>query len=177
VDAWGILEAMLGQAPLVAAAVAALYVVLSRRIDRMERRIEVRLGRLEERVDRLGWAFCAFSEALLETLSAKGVLSVSEARALAGYLKAIPHVTSRYYTEEVRRRLAEILKAVEEGSFTPGDVRELQRIAKLIEREAEEGGREDLVAYYYRLRMLIAVLKGVLRGQGRWPREWDREGV
>jgi hypothetical protein len=180
VDVRSVLEAMLGQAPLVAAAVAALYALLSRlerRIEGQLGRLEGRLGRLEERLGRLSWAFCAFGEALLETLSAKGVLSVSEARVLAGYLRAIPQVTSKYYTEEVRRRLAEILKAVEEGNFTPDDVRELQRIAKLIEREAEESKREDLVAYYYKLRMLIAVLRGVLRGQGRWPGEWDREDV
>jgi len=94
----------------------------------------------------------------LEVSSAKGVFSNAEAKALSGYLSLIPSVKSRYYTEEVRRRLAEIIKAVSEDRYTAAEVKELQHIAKLIEMEWRETGREDLLDYYVKLTMLIAIL-------------------
>jgi hypothetical protein len=171
VDAWDVAAAMLGQAPLVAVSVALLYVLFTRELQEIKELNE----RIAERLNRLEWAFQNFGSVLLDVLTAKGVMSTTEMKALAGYLKTPPPARSRYYTEEVRRRLIEILTTVEEEKFTPGDVRELQRIAKLIEKEYEETRREDLIAYYYKLQMLIAMLRGTLRAQGKWPPEWDLE--
>jgi hypothetical protein len=171
VDAWDVAAAMLGQAPPVAVSVALLYVLFTRELQEIKELNE----RIAERLNRLEWALQNFGSVLLDVLTAKGVTSAAEMKALAGYLKTPPPARSRYYTEEVRRRLIEILTTVEEGKFTPGDVRELQRIAKLIEKEYEETRREDLIAYYYKLQMLIAMLRGTLRAQGKWPPEWDLE--
>ncbi|MFP3251387.1 MAG: hypothetical protein RXO32_06650 [Thermoproteus sp.] len=169
-DAWDVAAAMLGQAPPVAASVALLYVLFTRELQEIKELNE----RIAERLNRLEWAFQNFGSVPLDVLTAKGVMSAAEMKALAGYLKTPPPARSNY-TEEVRRRLIEILTTVEEEKFTPGDVRELQRIAKLIEKEYEETRREDLIAYYYKLQMLIAMLRSTLRAQGKWPLEWDLE--
>jgi len=225
-----VLTAMLGQAPLVAAAVAALYVLFSReigrvemrigrlegqigelggRLDRLEERVgrledrvgnlenrvgnlEDRMGRLEDRVGKLegqigdlggrmdkieeqlaslGRSFQIYNSTLLKVLSTKGVLTGVEAEALAGYLSLVPPARSKYYTEEVRQRLIELIKAVREGRYTAADVRELGRIAELMEKEWEETGRRDLLDYYLKLQMLVAILEGILVSRGEWPRE------
>jgi chromosome segregation ATPase len=237
VDLWGVLEGMLAQAPLTAAAVIALYLLLARELRGLERRtgaLEARVGALESRIDRLegrvdgiegllgalreqvgeigrradslerrmdslerqlgavrekleelgrrvdgidrkvgemGRAYHAFNTTLLQVMALKGVLTETEMRALAGLLSAAPHAPSRYYTEEVRRRLIEVLKAVEEGKYGVAELKELERIAGLIYAEWRESGREDLLDYHTRLTMLIAMMRGRLAAQGRLPLE------
>jgi hypothetical protein len=70
---------------------------------------------------------------------------------LRGVLRTLtPVARSRYYTEEVRRRLLELLdKDVE--SYTWDEVAELERIAKAIYQEYIATGREDLLEYYPKL--------------------------
>lgn len=174
---WDVLTAMLGQAPVTAAAVAVLYVLISRevrsevrKLERRMERLEEELGALERRAGRLeeevrqvrekaggleeearqmkqrieqvedqlelfGRVFLVYNSTLLRVLTAKDVLSKAEAEALTGHLLYAPLAKSKYYAEEVRQRLIEILKMVKERKYTAEDVRELMRISKLIEKE------------------------------------------
>jgi hypothetical protein len=96
---------------------------------------------------------------------------------LRGVLRTLtPVARSRYYTEEVRRRLLELLdKDVE--SYTWDEVAELEKIAEAIYKEYEATGREDLLNYYPKLRMYIAIIQGLLtrremeRGEGEKTRQ------
>ena len=45
------------------------------------------------------------------------------------------------------------------------DLRGLDRISDLIYKEDLEAGREGLIKYYYKLRIYIALLTGLLRGK------------
>ena len=227
VELWDVLAYMLGQAPLVAVAVAVLYVLLSRELHKevgeLEKRVEMvergveelgrRVGTVEKGVEELkglfgglekrvemvergvkalesevsgigarleeavgefklvARVFQGYNSTLLEVLAAKGVFSSAEVKALGGYLSLIPSARSRYYTEEVRQRLSEIIKAVLEDRYTAAEVKELQHIAKLIEMEWRETGREDLLDYYVKLTMLIAMLRGRLFAEGKLPLE------
>ena len=80
----------------------------------------------------------------------------------------------RYFTEEVRQRLIEILKGVKEGSYTAADVKELRRTSELIEKEGWENSRRDLLDYDFKLQMLIAILEGrlIARGSGDLSGIW-----
>jgi len=130
-----------------------------------------RMDKIEEQLAGLGRSFQIYNSTLLKVLSTKGVLTGVEAEALAGYLSLVPPARSKYYTEEVRQRLIELIKAVREGRYTAADVRELGRIAELMEKEWEETGRRDLLDYYLKLQMLVAILEGILVSRGEWPRE------
>jgi len=130
-----------------------------------------RMDKIEEQLASLGRSFQIYNSTLLKVLSTKGVLTGVEAEALAGYLSLVPPARSKYYTEEVRQRLIELIKAVREGRYTAADVRELGRIAELMEKEWEETGRRDLLDYYLKLQMLVAILEGILVSRGEWPRE------
>ena len=111
----------------------------------------------------LASGFYNYQETLVDFLAAKGVITVPEAALLRGSLKSlVPVSKSKYYTEEVRRRLIELLeKDVEE--YTWEDVAELEKIANAIYKEYEETGREDLIEYYPKLRMFTAIIRGILR--------------
>lgn len=111
----------------------------------------------------LASGFYNYQETLVDFLAAKGVITVPEAALLRGSLKSlVPVSKSKYYTEEVRRRLIELLeKDVEE--YTWEDVAELEKIANAIYKEYEETGREDLIEYYPKLRMFTAIIRGLLR--------------
>jgi len=50
----------------------------------------------------------------------------------------VPPAKSKYFTEEVRQRLIEILKGVKEGRYAATDVKKLRRISELIESEGWE---------------------------------------
>lgn len=138
-------------------------------------RLEEQLGRVEGQVGQLVKAFQIYNSTLLKVLSSKGVLTETEAEALSSHLLYVPPAKSKYFTEEVRQRLIEILKGVKEGRYTAADVKELKRISELIEKEGWENNRRDLLDYNLKLQMLIAILEGRLIARGEWRPEWDLE--
>jgi polyhydroxyalkanoate synthesis regulator phasin len=138
-------------------------------------RLEEQLGRVEGHVGQLVKAFQIYNSTLLKVLSSKGVLTETEAEALSSHLLYVPPAKSKYFTEEVRQRLIEILKGVKEGRYTAADVKELKRISELIEKEVWENNRRDLLDYNLKLQMLIAILEGRLIARGEWRPEWDLE--
>jgi len=179
------LSSLVAQAPLAALVVALVYFALKREIEKV--RIELRseisakieetrkemgekiesikleLADLKFRVASAERALQGFGETLIEFLAAKRVVSEPERVALRGFLAAmLPPVRSKYYTEEVRRRLLELL---EKDDVTADDLRELDKLSELIYKEYLETGREDLVKYYYKLRAYIALLAGLLRSK------------
>jgi chromosome segregation ATPase len=138
-------------------------------------RLEEQLGRVEGQVGQLVRTFQIYNSTLLKVLSSKGVLTETEAEALSSHLLYVPPAKSKYFTEEVRQRLIEILKGVKEGRYTAADVKELRRISDLIEKEGWENNRRDLLDYNLKLQMLIAILEGRLIARGEWRPEWDLE--
>lgn len=137
--------------------------------------LEEQLGRVEGQVGQLVRTFQIYNSTLLKVLSSKGVLTETEAEALSSHLLYVPPAKSKYFTEEVRQRLIEILKGVKEGRYTVADVKELRRISELIEKEGWENNRRDLLDYNLKLQMLIAILEGRLIARGEWRLEWDLE--
>jgi septal ring factor EnvC (AmiA/AmiB activator) len=138
-------------------------------------RLEEQFGRVEGQVGQLVRTFQIYNSTLLKVLSSKGVLTETEAEALSSHLLYVPPAKSKYFTEEVRQRLIEILKGVKEGRYTATDVKELKRISELIEKEGWENNRRDLLDYNLKLQMLIAILEGRLIARGEWRLEWDLE--
>jgi septal ring factor EnvC (AmiA/AmiB activator) len=136
-------------------------------------RLEEQLGRVEGQVGQLVRTFQIYNSTLLKVLSSKGVLTETEAEALSSHLLYVPPAKSKYFTEEVRQRLIEILKSVKEGRYTAADVKELKRISELIEKEGWENNRRDLLDYNLKLQMLIAILEGRLIARGERRPEWD----
>jgi len=129
------------------------------------RSLKVEVADLKFRVASVERALQGFGETLVEFLAAKGVMSEPEKVTLRGFLAAaLPPARSKYYTEEVRRRLLELL---EKDDVTAEDVRELDQISDLIYKEYLETGREDLIKYYYKLRAYIALLAGLLRSKAK----------
>jgi hypothetical protein len=169
------LSSLVAQALLAALVVALVYFTLKREIERVRADLRGELGGvrvevadLKLRAASVERALQGFGEALIEFLAAKEVVSEPERVALRGSLAVmLPPARSKYYTEEVRRRLLELL---EKDDVTVEDLRELDRISDLIYKEYLETGREDLIKYYYKLRIYIALLTGLLRskaGQGQ----------
>ena len=169
------LSSLVAQAPLAALVVALVYFTLKREIERVRADLRGELGGVRVEVADLKLrsasverALQGFGETLIEFLAAKGVVSEPERVALRGSLAVmLPPARSKYYTEEVRRRLLELL---EKDDVALEDLRELDRISDLIYKEYLETGREDLIKYYYKLRIYIALLTGLLRskaGQGQ----------
>ncbi|MEZ0318598.1 MAG: DUF2730 family protein [Pyrobaculum sp.] len=161
------------------------------RVEKIEKRIEKiedRVQNLEEEVEKLEGsvqnvenelremkrefmsftkAVVDFQETFIEFLEVKGVVSRSEAVLLKGRLSQLtPTAKSKYYTPEVRERLLAILNK-DIDDFTWQDVEELDRISELILKEYYETGREDLLSYYPKLRMFIAMMRGILREKER----------
>jgi hypothetical protein len=171
-----VLSSLAAQAPLTALAIVLVYFTLKREIERAKadlrselgseiRSLKVEVADLKFRVAGVERALQGFGETLIEFLAAKGVVSEPERVALRGFLAtALPPARSKYYTEEVRRRLLELL---EKDDVTAEDVRELDRISDLIYKEYLETGREDLIKYYYKLRVYIALLAGLLRSKAK----------
>ena len=171
---------------------------MERRIDRIEKRIEgieqridkmkqmisgkfdevhVRFNEVNKRLDDFSNKFsimAEFNDVLISMLQSKGYLTDSEVISLKGYVRLlIPHPSSKYYTEKVRRKLIEILdKPIEE--FTWDDIDELEKIFELLLKEASETGRKDLVSFAGKLKAFTAVMKGELLRRGKLPklRKW-----
>lgn len=168
------ITSLLSQTPLVALTVVVLYLLLSHKIDmlRQEFRYELSTVRYEiSTIKRSISCLVDFGDALITVLQSKGLLSNGEVHVLRTYLRTVtPTASSRYYTEEVRRRLLELLdKPLDE--YTWEDVYELEKIAELMFREGCETGRDDLVSYSGKLRFFIAVLKGTLLRKGKLPKQ------
>ncbi|AET33084.1 hypothetical protein [Pyrobaculum ferrireducens] len=193
IDIGVVLSSLIAQAPLVAVVIITLYYTLDKKIGKLERRIErlenevVRLEnevmRLDKKIEAIGGvlsgqikslarAFYSYSDMLIRFLSAKGLVAEPEAVLLRGALDAlIPVARSKYYTEEIREKLLKLLRK-EIKDYTWDDVAELEKIAEAIYKEYEATGREDLLDYYPKLRMYIAIIQGLLT-----RREMERREV
>lgn len=186
IDIGVVLSSLIAQAPLVAAVIITLYYTLDKKIGKLERRIERlenEVMRLDKKIEAIGGvlsgqikslarAFYGYSDTLIRFLSAKGLVAEPEAVLLRGALDAlIPVARSKYYTEEVREKLLKLLRK-EIKDYTWDDVAELEKIAEAIYKEYEATGREDLLDYYPKLRMYIAIIQGLLT-----RREMERREV
>jgi hypothetical protein len=123
---------------------------------------------IDERFERLKREFSSFrdvviqyNEILVSLLEAEGMPFRGEVLALKGFLGSLrPQPTSKYYTEEVARRLDELL-AKDPEELTLADIRELDRIADLIWNEGYESGRMDLREYAMKLKLYVMMVKVV----------------
>ncbi|RSN73021.1 hypothetical protein [Candidatus Methanodesulfokora washburnensis] len=117
--------------------------------------------RLDEGVRTLKTGIFGFNELLLEVLKEKDIITEIEHTSMMGALRAyIPTSTSKYYTEEVRKKLIEILNK-KPSDYTMDDVYELRRIADLMIKEYCESGRkrEDLLDYAGQLYVASLMIK------------------
>jgi len=123
--------------------------------------IDKKFKELREDVADLRDAFAQYNEVLLSVLETKGMLSRSEVLALKGVLSSLkPPPTSKYYTEEVAKRLDELLAKDPEG-LTLSDLSELERIADRIWREGYESNRGELREYGKKLKLYTTMVKVV----------------
>ena len=150
---------------------------IEQRIDGIEQMISERFDEINKRLDDFSNKFSViaeFNDVLISMLQSKGYLTDSEVIALKGYVRLlIPYSSSKYYTEEVRKKLIKILdKPIEE--FTWDDIDELEKIFELLLKEASETGRKDLVSFAGKLKVFTAVMKGELLRRGKLPklRKW-----
>jgi hypothetical protein len=135
----------------------AKFVSIEERFSAIDKRFE----ELREDVAGLRDAFAQYNEILLSVLEAKGMLSRSEILALKGVLSPLkPSPASKYYTEEVAKRLNELL-AKDPEELTPSDLSELERIADRIWKEGYESGREELREYGKKLKLYTTMVKVV----------------
>jgi DNA repair exonuclease SbcCD ATPase subunit len=138
------------------------------KIDERFKEMDERFEKIDERIEKLERGFSSFrdvfiqyNETLLSLLEARGVLSKGEVLALKGILSPLrPHPTSKYYTEEVARRLDELL-AKDPEELTLSDLRELERIGDLIWLEGYESDRMDLREYGMKLKVYVTLVKVV----------------
>jgi chromosome segregation ATPase len=131
----------------------------SLKVDFSELKNAVR--RLGESMDVLKSGISGFNEILLQVLKEKDIVTEVEHRLLVGALRAyIPLPTSKYYTEEVRKKLIEILNK-NPDDYTMDDVYELRNIADLMIKEYHESGekRKDLLDYAGQLYMASLMIK------------------
>ncbi|MGB9705016.1 MAG: hypothetical protein ACPL3C_06170 [Pyrobaculum sp.] len=179
IDIGVVLSSLIAQAPLVAIVIVVLYHILDKRIEKLERWVEKLDNKIESvrtelsgQIKSLARAFYSYSDTLIRFLSAKGLVAEPEAVLLRGALDAlIPVARSKYYTEEIREKLLKLLRK-EIKDYTWDDVAELEKIAEAIYKEYEATGREDLLDYYPKLRMYIAIIQGLLT-----RREMERREV
>ena len=137
--------------------VASLAYWLGRRFTLIDERFE----RLEKEFSSFRDVLIQYNETLVSLLEAKGMPSRGEVLALKGFLGSLrPQPTSKYYTEEVARRLDELL-AKDPEELTLADLRELDRIADLIWNEGYESGRMDLREYAMKLKLYVMMVKVV----------------
>jgi hypothetical protein len=130
-------------------------------IDERFEKVNERFERLEREFSSFRDVFIQYNEILISLLEARGILSKGEVLALKGFLGSLrPQPASKYYTEEVARRLDELL-AKDPEELTLADLRELDRIADLIWNEGYESGRVDLREYAMKLKLYVMMVKVV----------------
>jgi hypothetical protein len=123
--------------------------------------IDRRFAEVDKRFKRLESAFIQFADTLLTVLGSKGILTDTEVFALKSAVRSmIPTPKSKYYTEEVRKKLLELLDK-DPHDYTIGDTEELENIADLIEKEGFETERRDLMRYAWMLRYYAMVVRAV----------------
>ena len=138
------------------------------KINERFKEMDERFERVEESIEKLERGFFSFrdvltqyNETLLSLLEVGGVLSKGEVLALKGILIPLrPHPTSKYYIEEVARRLDELL-AKDPEELTLSDIRELERIGDLIWLEGYEFDRMDLREYGMKLKVYATLVEVV----------------
>ena len=159
-----LITSIISQVPFVVLTIVVLYLMLTRRIDRLEYRME----RLEESISRGFKQLVNFNDVLITLLQGRELLTDSEVVILRTYPHDItPQVHTKYYTEEVRKRLLELLnKPLDE--YTWDDIFELEN--DLMFKEGCKLNRDDLVDYSGKLRAFIAILKGTLLRKGKLPK-------
>jgi hypothetical protein len=141
----------------VSVSVASLAYWLGRKLTLIDERFE----RLEREFSSFRDVFIQYNEILISLLEARGILSKGEVLALRGFLGSLrPQPASKYYTEEVARRLDELL-AKDPEELTLADLRELDRIADLIWNEGYESSRVDLREYAMKLKLYVMMVKVV----------------
>ncbi len=164
VDIVTVLSVLIPVLASITVSVASLAYWLGRKfalIDERFERIDERFERIERELSVFRDVFIQYNEVLLSLLEAKGVLSKGEALALKGVLSSLrPLPRSKYYTEEVARRLDELL-AKDPEELTLSDLDELNRIADLIWNEGYESGRMDLREYGMKLKLYVMIVKVV----------------
>ncbi len=197
IDLSVLLSTLAAQAPLAAAVVLALILYVERRLGDLRDRLESSLGSVEHRLEnrlsslelrlsgiesklsslelglsdlrRAVVSLIEFNESLLSVLLARGAVLEPEYAALSRLLHVCrPAHSSRYYTKEVYDRLGQLLSKRPE-EITWNDVFELEHICELLFKEAEVSGRRDLERYAAKLRVLIAMAKGILIKRGMMP--------
>jgi len=143
---------------------------LQAKLDEVDRKIDG----VSTRLDKLEKGIFGFNELLLKVLEEKGVVSRTEALTLLVALKGmIPGSRSKYYTKEVENRLRELLNK-DPDTFTMDDIRELEDIAEIMEKEYTVSGRKELLDYAAKLRIGALVFKIVfvepkMRKLQEWP--------
>ena len=174
IDIGTIISSLIAQAPLVVIVILVLYYRVDRKIDKVyselnnkinevKAELSGQISELRREVKSLASGFYNYQNTLIDFLAAKGLVTAAENVILRGTLRAsIPNAKSKYYTEEVRKRLQALLdKELEE--YTWEDAAELENIAKLMYKEYIATGREDLLDYYPKLMMYAAIVRGLLR--------------
>jgi len=122
---WDVAAHALAQTPLVAVAVAALYALFRREFHKLREevaRLRGEVAKVGESVRQLARVFHAYGTALVHALSSRGVLTGAEAVILTGLLDLVPPARTKYYTEEARRRLVELLRMGAEGRLGPAEM-------------------------------------------------------
>jgi predicted RND superfamily exporter protein len=137
-------------------------------------KIDIQFKEMERRMERLERGIFSFNELLLKVLEEKDVISRTEAISLMAALQSmIPSSRTKYYTKEVENRLRELLGKDPE-KYTLEDIKELERIADIMEDEYMVSGRKELIDYAAKLRVAALVLKVVfvepkMRKLKEWP--------
>jgi len=140
-------------------------------------KIDIQFKEIERRMERLERGIFSFNELLLKVLEEKDVISRTEAISLMAALQSmIPSSRTKYYTKEVENRLRELLGKDPE-KYTLEDIKELERIADIMEDEYMVSGRKELIDYAAKLRVAALVLKVVfvepkMRKLKEWPLEY-----
>ncbi|AJB41724.1 MULTISPECIES: tropomyosin [Thermofilum] len=136
--------------------------------------VDSKIDGVSTRLDKLEKGIFGFNELLLKVLEEKGVVSRTEALTLLVALRGmIPGSRSKYYTKEVENRLRELLNK-DPDTFTMDDIRELEDIAEIMEKEYTVSGRKELLDYAAKLRIGALVFKIVfvepkMRKLQEWP--------
>jgi len=162
-----IIHSVITEWPLALILLVVIMLYIDKRFKDFEERIK---GFIRSEISLLRHEIASFNRTLLEVLHVKNILTDAEVVALKGFLNTLrPRVATKYYTKEVYDRLGQLLKK-DLDEYTWDDIKELQHIAKLIELEGKESGRDDLLDYASRLRIFIMLLEIRLKRKGIPPK-------